>query len=84
MGTNTWERDIPKQALIFQALKFADDVKANDIAELQDAWIAYGQKLIWCTWECKDLKALEAAFDEMNKQSGLTSELKPIEKIFPK
>ena len=39
MGTNTWERDIPKKALIFQALKFADDVKEKGIAELQGAWI---------------------------------------------
>ena len=51
MGTNTWENQMPKKALIFQALKFADEVKAQGIAELQQAWLNYEQRQIWCTWQ---------------------------------
>jgi hypothetical protein len=79
LGTNTWERDMPKKVLIAQALRFADAVKAQGIAELQNFWLAYDQKLLWCSWETNNLKALEAAFMEMNKQSGLKSELTPFE-----
>ena len=79
MGTNTWERDIPKEPLIMQALKFAEDVKSQGIAELQGAWIAHDKKLMWCSWETENLEGLQTAFDEMNKQSGLQSELSQIE-----
>jgi len=81
LGVNTWERDMPKELLIKQALRFAEDVKTQGIAELQDFWLAHDRKLLWCTWETENLKALEAAFAEMNKQSGLKSELMPFEKV---
>ena len=84
MGTNTWEKDIPKEPLVKQALKFSEAVKSQGIAELRGAWIAPDQKLMWCTWETEDVKALEAAFAEMNRQSGLRSELTPIDKFYPK
>ena len=84
LGTNSWEKDTPKDLLIKFALKFADDVKSQGIAELQDFWIAHERKLLWCSWETENLKALEAAFAEMNKQSGLKSKLMPIEKVYPK
>ena len=81
LGVNTWDRDMPKEILVKQALKFAEGVKAQGIAELQDFWIAHDRKLLWCTWETGNLKALELAFAEMNKQSGLKSELMPFEKV---
>ena len=81
MGTNTWEADIPKEPLIHQALKFADMVKERGIAELQEAYISADEKLMWCTWETDNLEALEAAFKEMNAQSGLKSELTIVEKM---
>jgi hypothetical protein len=81
LGVNTWEREMPKQALIAQALKFAEMVKANGIAELQDFWLAHDRKLLWCTWKTENLQALQAAFAEMNRQSGLKSELIPFEKV---
>ena len=81
LGVNTWEREMPKEILIKQALNFAKGVKAQGIAELQDFWIAHDRKLLWCTWKTENLKALEAAFAEMNKQSGLKSELMPFEKV---
>jgi len=67
--------------LIKFALKFAEDVKAQEIAELQDFWLAHDRKLLWCSWQTEDLKALEAAFAKMNEQSGLKSELMPFEKV---
>ena len=84
MGTNTWERDMPKKALIFQALKWSEGVKAKGIAELRGAYIANDQKLMWCWWETENIEALQAAFDEMNKTTGLKSKLTPIEKMYPK
>jgi hypothetical protein len=84
MGTNTWESDMPKDILVTQALKFAEDVKSKGIAELRDFLMATDQKVLWCTWETENLKALEAAFAEMNKQSGLISELTPVENMYPK
>ena len=81
LGVNTWERDMPKNLLIKQALRFAEGVKAQGIAELQDFWLAHDRKLLWCTWKTENLKALEAAFAEMNKQFGLKSELMPFEKV---
>ncbi|MFC1711947.1 hypothetical protein ACFLZ1_05220 [Patescibacteria group bacterium] len=84
MGINSWERDIPKEPLVMQALKFAEDVKSQGIAELRGAWIAYDQKLMWCSWETKNLEGLKAAFAEMNKRSGLKSELREIEDMCAK
>lgn len=67
LGTNSWEMDIPKEILIKQALRFSETVKSQGIAELRDFWFAQDRKLLWCTWETENLKALEAAFAEMNK-----------------
>jgi hypothetical protein len=75
---------MPKDILVTQALKFAEDVKSKGIAELRDFLMATDQKVLWCTWEIENLKALEAAFAEMNKQSGLISELTPVENMYPK
>jgi hypothetical protein len=83
MGTNRWERDMPKDVLVTQALKFAEDVKSKGIAELRDFYIAHDQKVLWCTWETDNPDALEAAFAEMNKQSGLISELTQVEDMYP-
>ena len=83
MGTNSWEFDVPTKGLVKMALKFAEDVKAQGIAELRDACIASDEKLLWCTWETEDLEGLQVAFDEMNKQSGLKSELREVEIMHP-
>ena len=82
MGTNTWEIDIPKDVLVMQALKFSEGVKSQGIAELREFLLAYDQKLLWCTWETDNLPGLEAAFAEMNKQSGLKSELTEVEDMY--
>lgn len=82
MGTNTWEIDIPKDVLVMQALKFSENVKSQGIAELREFLLAYDQKLLWCTWETNNLPGLEAAFAEMNKQSGLKSELTEVEDMY--
>jgi hypothetical protein len=84
MGTNRWKSDIPKDMLTMQALKFGEDVKSQGIAELQHFLLANEQKLLWCTWETDDLPALEAAFTVMNQQSGLISELTPVEDMYTK
>jgi len=84
MGTNRWEIDILKDLLTMQALSFAEDVKSQGIAELQEFLLAHEQKLLWCTWETDDLTALETAFAEMNQQSGLISELTPVEDMYEK
>ena len=81
LGVNTWKAEMPKETLVKQALRFADMVKAQGIAELQDFWLAHDRKLLWCTWKTENLQALQAAFAEMNKQSGLQSELMPFEKV---
>jgi hypothetical protein len=83
MGTNRWERDIPEDRLVKEALRFADAVKAQGIAQLRDACIATDQKLLWCTWDTEDLGALEAAFADLNERSGLISELTPVEAFYP-
>lgn len=83
MGTNRWEIDIPKDMLVKQALNFADEVKSKGIAELREFYLAHDQKLLWCTWETDNLQGLEAAFAEMNKQSGLISELNQVEDMYP-
>jgi hypothetical protein len=83
MGTNSWEIDMPKDILVMQAIKFAEDVKSKGIAELREFYLAHDQKLLWCTWETDNLEALEAAFAEMNKQSGLVSKLTQVEDMYP-
>ena len=83
MGTNRWESDIPKDMLTMQALKFAEDVKSQGIAELQEFLMAHDQKVLWCTWQTDDLTALQAAFTTMNQQSGLISELTQVEDMYP-
>ena len=83
MGTNTWDFDVPTKGLVRMALKFAEDVKAQGIAELRDACIDPDEKLLWCTWETENLEGLQAAFDEMNKESGLRSELRQVEIMYP-
>ncbi|MHA2060623.1 MAG: hypothetical protein ACW976_07585 [Candidatus Ranarchaeia archaeon] len=84
MGTNTWETEIRTKPLTYQALKFADAVKAQGIATLLGTWIAPDKKLMWCLWETENLPGLQAAFDEMNKQSGLKSKLAEVEDFTPK
>ena len=83
MGTNTWEFEASNDSLAQRALMFAEGVKAAGIAQLRDACIAKDQKLMWCTWDTNNLDALQAAFDEMNQQTGLVSELTPIDVMFP-
>lgn len=83
MGTNTWEADIPEGELVKRALRFAEEVRVQEVAQLRDAWIAPDEKRLWCTWDTENLEALEEAFDQMNKQSGLKSVLTPIETFYP-
>ena len=75
MGTNRWTDDADPKMLVRGALEFSDQMRERGIAELHGAWLAEGQKLMWCAWDTDDLPALQAAFDEMNRQTGLTSEL---------
>ena len=82
MGTNRWAFDVYSQMLVTQALAFAEMVKEQGIAELPGAWIAEDEKLMWCTWDTDDIAALQTAFDEMNRQSGLTSELTAVKTFF--
>ena len=79
MGINSWGTDMPKKPLVKQALKVAEDVKSQGIAELRGADIAKDQKVTWCNWETDNLEGLQASFDYMNKVSGLKSELTQIE-----
>ena len=83
MGTNTWDTDVDTDFLIDQALDFSAAVKERGIAELVAAWIEPDKRLLWCAWRTDDLPALQAAFDEMNDQSGLRSELSVVEEMFP-
>ena len=83
MGTNNWEIDMPKDMLVKQALEFADDVKSKGIAELKEFYLAHDQKLLWCTWKTENLEALEVAFAEMNKQTGIVSKLTQVEDMYP-
>ena len=83
MGTNTWDMDVDTDFLIDQALDFSEAVKQQGIAELVAAWIEPDKKLLWRAWRTDDLPALQAAFDEMNEQSGLRSELSVVEEMFP-
>ena len=61
--------------LATQALKSSAMVKSRELPELHGAWIAEDEKPMWCTWDTNDVAALQAAFDEMNRRSGLTSKL---------
>ena len=83
MGTNNWDIDVPTKGLVKMALKFADEVKAQGIAELRDACIEPEKKLLWCTWETENLDALQAAFDAMNEESGLKSVLHQVKVFYP-
>ena len=83
MGTNTWDMDVETDFLIDQALDFSEAVKAQGIAELVAAWIEPDKRLLWCAWRTDDLVALQAAFDEMNEQTGLRSELSVVEEMHP-
>jgi hypothetical protein len=82
MGTNSWAFDVDPHMLVTQALAFADRVREQGIAELHGAWLAEDEKLMWCSWDTEDLDALQAAFDEMNRQSGLTSTLAPVKTFY--
>ena len=83
MGFNRWDFDTPTDFLTRQALKFAEEVQAAGIAQLREASLAPDRKLMWCSWDTDNLEALQAAFDEMNQQTGLVSELTPVEAFFP-
>ena len=82
MGFNKWETDVPADALIAQTLRFADAMRDQGIAELRGTWIAPEEKLMWCAWDTDDLDGLQAAFFEMNKQSGLVSTLTTVDTFF--
>lgn len=83
MGTNSWDFETETDFLVQQALDFSKQVKADGIAELQNACIAPDQRLLWCSWETEDLEGLQAAFDEMNAMSGLKSELTVVKVFYP-
>jgi hypothetical protein len=83
MGTNTWDMDVDPDILIDQALDFSAAVKEQGIAELVAAWIEPDKRLLWCAWRTDDLPALQTAFDQMNEQSGLRSELSVVEEMYP-
>ena len=83
IGTNTWEADIPKEALKKISLQFSDQVKEQGIAQLTNAWMSTDKKKLWCSWETDDLEALKAAFAKMNKRSGLKSVLEIYEDYTP-
>ncbi len=82
MGTNRWDFEVEPESLVAKALEFAEDVRMQGIAELHGAWIAEDEKLMWCSWDTDDLTGLQAAFDEMNRQTGLTSELSLVRTFF--
>ena len=82
MGINTWAVDFDRETLVTQALAFADAVREQGIAELHGAWIAEDERLMWCSWDTDDFDALQEAFDKMNRQSGLTSELTRVKTFF--
>lgn len=83
MGTNTWEFEVDTDQLIGQALSFSERVKEQGIARLLGAWISPEHRMLWCSWETDDVEALQRAFDEMNAQSGLKSELSPMRAFYP-
>ena len=83
MGSNSWTSDTPVKALISISLRWAEGLKAKGVAELRGAWIDGDKKLLWCYWETDNLEALQAEFDELNKQTDLVSELSVVEQYFP-
>lgn len=83
MGTNTWSMAVDTDFLVDKALEFAEAVKQQGVAQLVGAWIEPDKKLMWCTWRTDDLPALQAAFDAMNAQTGLSSELSVVEEMYP-
>ena len=83
IGMNTWDMDVDTDFLIDQSLAFPETVKELGIAELVAAWIEPDKKLLWCAWRTDDLEAHQAAFAQMNDQSGLRSELSVVEEIHP-
>lgn len=64
------------------ALEFSGMVEETGITELDDAWLAEDEQLMWCSWDTDDLGALRSAFDEMNRETGLASELRPVETFY--
>ncbi|MCP3976933.1 MAG: hypothetical protein GY720_20795 [bacterium] len=58
-------------------------VDAEGIARLAGAWIAPEQKIVWCAWDVTDREALQRAFDDMNRRSGLKSKLTEVETFYP-
>jgi hypothetical protein len=75
MGENRWSFEVDPHVMVAQALQFAEQVKEQGIAELHGAWIAEDEGLMWCSWDTEDLAALQGAFNEMNRRSGLESRL---------
>ena len=69
--------------MIRLALKFSEEVQAQGIAKLLEASDAPEEKLLWCTWKTDNFERLQAAFDQMNEESGLRSKLGEIEIFFP-
>lgn len=82
MGCNRWAFEADSHMLVERALEFSEMVKAKGIAELHGAWIAEDQKQLWCAWDTDDIAALQEAFDEMNQQTGLESELIPVKTFY--
>jgi hypothetical protein len=78
MGTSRWAFDVDSHFLVTQMLAFAAMVKDRGIAELYGAWIAEDDKRMWCSWDTEDVGALQEAIDEMNLDSGVVSELRPV------
>ena len=65
------------------SIKWSEDAKSKGIVEIRGAWIDGDKKFMWCYWETDNLEALQAAFDEMNKVTGLVYELSLIDGFFP-
>ena len=82
MGTNTWEFDADTEVLVSSALEFADMVKDKGIAELLEAYIAEDANQMWCSWSTDDPEGLQAAFDEMNRRTGLSSTLTMVTEMY--
>lgn len=82
MGTNVWDFDTDKDFLVSNALEFAGMVKEKGIAELMEAYIAEDTNLMWCSWETDNLEGLQAAFSEMNQQTGLSSTLTAVREMY--
>lgn len=83
IGTNTWEMDVADEDVIKGALRFTDEVEAEGVALLREAWIAPGQKMLWCLWNAEDLDFLQESFEKLNESTGLMSELQTVESFYP-